>query len=130
MGLTITALYAGLLALILMGLSIWVIRGRGKYRVGLGDGGNPEMQRAIRVQGNFVEYVPICLILIAALESTKASVYGLHALGIILVVARLAHALGLAGAAGTSAGRAVGTVGTFVVLLAGGVWCITRFLGP
>lgn len=128
MGLTITALYAGLLALVLMGLSIWVITNRGRHKVGIGDGGNAEMARAMRVQGNFIEYVPLCLILIAVLETTKASAYGLHALGIILVLSRLLHALGLASSPGTSFGRFVGTVGTFVVLLGGGVWSISRFL--
>lgn len=128
MGLTITALYAGLLALVLMGLSIWVITNRGRHKVGIGDGGNAEMARAMRVQGNFIEYVPLCLILIAVLETTKASAYGLHALGVILLVFRLLHALGLASSQGTSFGRFVGTVGTFVVLLGGGVWCISRFL--
>ncbi len=128
MGLTITALYAGILAIMLMALSIWVITRRGKHKVGIGDGGNPDMQRAMRVQGNFVEYVPICLILIAVLESTNASAYGLHALGVVLVLSRGLHAIGLAGSAGTSVGRFIGTVGTFTVLLAAGLWCISRFL--
>ncbi len=128
MGLTITALYAGLLGILLIILSVWVINMRRVHKVGLGDGGNPELQRAIRVHANFIEYVPLALILIAALESTRASAYGLHALGIVLVIARLAHAQGLGSSDKGSAGRAIGSGGTFIVILAASIWCLSRFL--
>ena len=43
MSVSITALYAGILALIFVALAINVTRHRVKLRVSLGDGGNPEM---------------------------------------------------------------------------------------
>ena len=63
----IVLLYAALLGLILVYLSYRVVSYRVKYKVGIGDGGNTKLARAIRVQGNFVEYVPIALLLILPL---------------------------------------------------------------
>jgi uncharacterized membrane protein YecN with MAPEG domain len=61
-------LYAGLLALWLVVLSLRVIQARRAARVSLGDGGNRALQRAIRGQANFAEYVPIALLLLLILE--------------------------------------------------------------
>jgi uncharacterized membrane protein YecN with MAPEG domain len=38
--------------------------------------------------------------------------------GFVLLVSRVAHAVGLAGSSGFSAGRLVGTMGTLIVYLA------------
>ena len=48
--------YAAALALIFVGLSIRVIRGRGLHRVNLGSGGVDDMERRIRAHGNFAEH--------------------------------------------------------------------------
>ena len=60
----IISLYAGILALIYIGLSGYVIQGRFKNKVSLGDNNNADMQKRIRVHGNFAEYVPLALFLI------------------------------------------------------------------
>ena len=61
---TITLLYAGLLAIWFLVLSIRVIQGRmGPGNPSLGDGGNPVMLRRIRGHANFAEYVPLILLL-------------------------------------------------------------------
>lgn len=57
-------LYAALLALIFVFLSVRTLRLRRTLQIGIGDGGNTEMLRAMRVHSNFSEYVPISLILI------------------------------------------------------------------
>ena len=62
--LIVTPLIASALTLIFIRLSFAVIRLRRANRVGLGSGGNEELERAIRAQGNFAEYVPFGLILI------------------------------------------------------------------
>ena len=59
-----TPLYAALLGLIFVALSIRTIRLRRRYGVGVGDGNNTELQRAARVHANFAEYVPLALLLI------------------------------------------------------------------
>lgn len=121
---TITLLYGGLLALLLLFLSARVARLRGVHQVGIGDGGVDELARAIRVQGNFIEYVPILLVLIALIEGSGAPTWAVHVLGAVLVVCRAAHAFGLSGSIGVSAGRFVGASGTFLLLLVCGVWGI------
>ena len=68
----ITALYAALLAGIFVILSVRVIAARRGSGAPLGDGGNPELLRRIRVQGNFSEYVPLALILLALAEGLQA----------------------------------------------------------
>ena len=68
MTLSITALYAGILALIVVALAVNVTVHRVKLRVPLGDGGNPDMLRMIRLHGNAVEYLPLALVLMAVYE--------------------------------------------------------------
>ena len=125
----ITAFYAGLLALLLVALALRVIRLRWKFRVGLGDGGEKAMTRAIRVHGNATEHVPVALLLLLVAELNHAGPTLLHACGAVLVVARVLHAVGLGKSAGTSWQRAAGTVGTvgvIVVLAAVGVAAFLR----
>jgi uncharacterized protein len=112
----ITARYAGLLALLLLMLALRVIRLRWKLRVGLGDGGDKAMSRAIRIHGNAAEHVPIALLLLLVAELNHADSALLHACGIALVVARVLHAVGLGRSTGASWQRTVGTVGTFTVI--------------
>jgi uncharacterized membrane protein YecN with MAPEG domain len=114
---TITPLYAGLLGLIYVGLSLRIPRLRMKHRIGIGDGGNPELARAVRVHGNFAEYVPLCLILLLLVEWQGYSAWFVHAMGLMLLLARCLHAWGLGQSAGTSPGRFLGTVMTISVLV-------------
>ncbi len=48
-------LYAALCGLLLLFLSVRVVQGRVEFKVNVGDGGNEEMLRRIRVQGNCAE---------------------------------------------------------------------------
>lgn len=123
----VTALYAGLAALILVALSVRVIAGRYKARVLSGDGGDQGLARRIRAQGNFTEYVPVSLIVMAVLEMAKTSVLLVHALGAALIVGRLAHAWSMS--TGNSAARATGMFLTFAVLIVGGIFCIMAYAG-
>jgi uncharacterized membrane protein YecN with MAPEG domain len=110
-------LYAALCALILVVLSLYVIQGRGKYHIGIGDGGNPEMLLRMRIHANFIEYVPLALILIYFVQQVGDSLWIVHVLGVSLIITRLAHVAGLLGSRGTSPGRFVGIVGTLLVIL-------------
>ncbi len=113
----ITALYTGLLALLLLVLALRVIRLRWKLRVGIGDGGDKSMSKAIRVHGNATEHVPIALLLLLVAELGHAGPTLLHACGIVLVVARILHAWGLGRSIGASWQRMAGTVGTVGVIV-------------
>lgn len=114
---TIIPVYAALLALMLVGLSLRTIRLRQRYQVALGDGGHADLLRAIRVQANFVEYVPLCLLLLAVLELTGAPVWLLHVLGAALLVGRSLHAYGVSRVRETLLFRMVGMLSTFSVLI-------------
>lgn len=125
--LPITLLYAGILGVFLALISIRITMYRAKYKINFGDGGKEEVQRAIRVQGNFVEYVPLALILIGLLEMNGVPAWSIHGLGVVLVVARLLHAYSLY--AGAMPPRVVGTSGTWAVLVVAGLWSVARSLG-
>lgn len=91
----ITALYASLAALLIVKLSLAVIALRRKHKVRLGDGGVEELQTAIRIQANAIEYIPITLLLILLLEMANVSLWIIHLAGITLLIGRLIHAAGL-----------------------------------
>src|SRR5450759_1957679 len=120
----VTPLYAGLLVLWFLVLSIRVIRRRGSGGIALGDGGDPKVLRVVRGHANFAEYVPLALLLMAILELSRFSIYLLHALGIMLVVARLLHGYALSFTEQYQFGRVGGAALTFAVLLIEAVLCI------
>jgi uncharacterized membrane protein YecN with MAPEG domain len=113
----ITALYAGILGFLGLVLASRVVQHRQRHRIALGDEGNKEMQRAMRVFANFTEYVPMILLLIGFGEMLGASRWLTHGLGAGLVVARLFHAWGLSRTSGTSLGRLLGVTLTWLALL-------------
>jgi uncharacterized membrane protein YecN with MAPEG domain len=119
----VTPLYAGLLALWFLVLSWRVIQRRGKGTY-LGDGGDQSLLRVIRGHANFAEYVPLALLMMGFLEVSRFSIYVLHALGIVLLVARLLHGYALSFTAHSSLGRFWGSTLTFVVLAIEAVLCI------
>jgi len=121
----ITLLFAGVLTLLLLALSANVSRWRRRAQMGIGDGGHAELARAIRVQGNFVEYVPLALLLLALLEIAGTPRAWLLAGGSALLAGRLLHAWGLSRHAGVSIGRFVGTALTWGMMFAaalGALW--------
>ena len=111
-----TGLYAGLCGLWFIWLSWKVIVERRRSKVGLGDGGDPDLQRAIRVHANFVEYTPLALVLLALIDVMGADDLLVHGFGAALVLARVLHAQGLGSNAGYSRGRYFGTLGTWLVI--------------
>ncbi|WP_221795232.1 MAPEG family protein [Oceanobacter mangrovi] len=90
-----TALFAALLAPLLVLLSLQTIRLRRRFLVGIGDGGHAELARAIRAQGNFIEYVPMALLLLYGLESLSAAHWLIELSGGLLLVGRYLHAWGI-----------------------------------
>ena len=126
----VTMLTAGVLSLLLLLLSGYIIAGRVKFKVDIGDGGNEQMRQRIRTQANFIEYVPIALLLIMLIESGKLGPNWLSsAMGGTLVIARLLHAQGLLSKTGVSFGRFVGTNLTGLVILVGAVVVLGRGFG-
>ena len=128
MGLEITGLYAGLFGILLVALSYRISALRRADGVGIGAGQSSRLERAIRVQGNFVEYAPLGLILIAILEFDGSEAWVLHFFGAGLLLGRLLHAIGLTKSAGVSLPRFWGTVITWIILLGLGVGNMFRAL--
>lgn len=89
MSVAITALYAAILALIVIALAINVTMHRVKFRVALGDGGNPIMLRMIRVHANAAEYVPLAIALMLVYELNGGSHTALHIIGVALIAGRI-----------------------------------------
>lgn len=125
----IVLLYAALLGLILVYLSYRVVSYRVKYKVGIGDGGHADLARAIRVQGNFVEYVPIALLLILFVELAGFSAWVVHVLGVTLLAGRIWHARGLGASSGRSQGRFVGTFSSWFTISSAAILCLLAFYG-
>lgn len=126
--LNITPLYASLLALLLIIHSIRIVRLRIKFKVGVGDGQQSPLVAAIRVHGNFIEYVPLGLILLACYEINGGAPLMVHLLGAALFLGRVFHAIGLHSSIGTSTPRATGMIMTFATLLVLSVENIRLFL--
>ncbi len=110
-------LWIGLNSLYLIYVSARVGMVRTRLKINLGDGGNDEMIRAIRTQGNYVEYAPMALVGLLALAALGSSTTLIHGLGAAFLGARIAYLLGL-GLGVWPAGRFVGTLGTMLSLLA------------
>lgn len=88
----IVPFYAAVLGLIFIFLSARVIIARRQFRVRLGSGGQELLERRIRVQGNFAEYVPLTVILLTFLELDGAARWLIHILCIALILGRCLHA--------------------------------------
>ncbi|QWT20551.1 MAPEG family protein [Bacillus sp. NP157] len=124
----ITGLYAALLALLMIGLAVRVMLLRRNTSIGLGDGGNRTLACAVRAHGNAIEYVPMGLILLLVLELNQTLPLLLHAFGIVLVLGRIVHALGLSSTPGMSAGRAVGAALTLIAIIGMSLMLIWQYV--
>lgn len=115
--LLITSIIASVLSIIFIKLSFAVIGLRRKNKVGLGSGGHEDLERAIRAQGNFAEYVPFGMILLACLELNGAPWWLVAILGIALIIGRLLHAKGINVPPPDFSKRVLGMKFTFTTLI-------------
>lgn len=124
----VTALYAAILALVFVGLSVRTIRLRRGSRVAIGDGGDKQLARAMRVHANFAEYVPLALLLIFLLEAGGAPPLAIHLLGAALLAGRLLHAWGVSQVREDFRFRVAGMALTFSAIVAAALALLYRFL--
>ena len=131
--LLVTSIIASLLTIIFVKLSFAVIGLRRKNKVGLGSGGHEDLERAIRAQGNFAEYVPFGIILVACLELNCAPWWLVAIPGIALIIGRLIHAKGMNIPPPDFSQRVLGmkfTFGTLTALITLNLgWSLYRLLG-
>lgn len=123
-GLAISSLYVALLGLLFIPFTMRV----GLYRIAnkilIGDGDDAKLLKLIRAQANFVETVPIAIVLLVLMELGGASSTWLHALGATLVIARIAHYLCMSGLVRMLPLRTGGMIGTFAVYLLAAGWLL------
>ncbi|MEM7172795.1 MAG: MAPEG family protein [Pseudomonadota bacterium] len=114
---SITPLFAGLLTLVYLFLTFTVIRERGRLSVSLGDGGDPAFERKIRGHGNFVETVPLALLLMVLAELSGAGAGLLYTIGGLLLAGRLVHAWCFIFTAKNMPARVAGMVMTILAIV-------------
>lgn len=124
----ITPFYAAIFGLMLLVLSVRTLRLRRVLGIAIGDRNNPEMLRAMRVHANFVEYVPITLLLIFMLEMQGGSAFVTNLLCLVLLAGRVVHAIGLSQSAEDFRFRVFGMAMTFASLGLAAAYLIARTL--
>lgn len=113
----VTGIYAALGALLLLVLALRISLIRRSAHVGIGDGGNHELVKRIRAHANATEYLPIALLLLLLLDLGQTPPLWLHVFGVVLIVGRVLHAIGLSRTSGESLGRMLGIALTWGVML-------------
>ncbi len=121
----ITGLYAALFAFlqILLILKIVKVRRRDLVSLGLGED-NDELTRKSRAHGNFVETVPMAIMLMLIAELGGAPLYLIHILGLAMLISRVLHFYGLTTGKGYGPLRFYGMILTLSVYICGGLICL------
>jgi uncharacterized protein len=125
----VTAAAAGVLGLIFAALSAWVIAARLGTGVLHGDGGQEVLNRRTRAHANFIEYVPLILLLAALLETGGGSRTMIEILLVVLIVARVMHPFGMLAPPNSTQQyvfRGAATTATLIVLVVSAVALLVR----
>ncbi len=113
----VTAATAIVLALLQIGLMLYVVFGRYRFATGLGDGGDERLRRRVRMHGNLAENAPLFLILLGLTELTGEWGLAIPAIAASFVICRLAHPIGLIHSSGANPFRVTGAAGTATILI-------------
>ncbi len=111
----ITAFYAALLVAVLIFLTTRIGVKRAKTRISILDGGDRQVAVEMRRHGNFVEHVPLLILLMAIVEVNGGNQVFLHVVGSALVICRIAHPIGLHYDHVQTPLRMIGSVGTSLI---------------
>ncbi len=114
----VTPIYAGLIGLLFVFLSLRVVIYRREFRISMGENGDKALQKRVRTQANCAEYAPFSLLLILMAELQSAPVWAAHGLGLALLIGRLMHAYGFGSHPQNIGLRVGGMVITFSVICA------------
>jgi len=105
-------------------------RGKSGISVLFGEPANMDLAERIRVHQNFLEYVPMAIILMGILETNGGNATFLHVFGVVLIVARIAHAVGLKHDNMAHPGRVIGAGGTALISLVAALYTLWMVVGP
>jgi uncharacterized protein len=103
-------------AIINIWLAIRIVQIRGREKIIHGDGGNEALMRRMRAQSNFIENIPLALILIGLIEITGKGGQWLAIAGAVLMLSRISHAIGMDNPGG-SPFRAIGVLVTTLTMI-------------
>lgn len=114
---SITAPYAALLGIMMLALSMYVSALRANNDISIGTGDDSALNERIRRHGNFVENVPMALLLIAIAEFSGLKPLWVHLSCVILVVSRIIQPIGLRHDQTFTTLRLAGNLGTYAAIL-------------
>ncbi|MBT3459542.1 MAG: glutathione S-transferase, partial [Halieaceae bacterium] len=120
--------YIALLGILFIPFTLRVGLYRVKNGIDIGDGKDDALIKLNRGQGNFIETVPLAVMLLIVMEILGASTTWLHALGALLVIGRCLHYVGITGA-GPAICRPVGMFSTLGVYAVTSFWILFHTLG-
>ena len=124
----ITGLYLGIFAIVQVGMIVWIARSRIRERIVLGTGNSDVLEAKTRVYGNFTEVVPPAILLMLISELGGAPLWIVHWMGVLMILSRISHAIGLIKPPGYGPYRMAGMLFAMAVLLIGAGICISLAL--
>jgi len=99
---------------------------RHSLKVSVGDGGHDAIMRA---QANFIENVPISLLLFALVEASGKGGVWLAPLGALFLLGRIAHAYGMESSPRLQIGRSIGVIVSMLTQLVLVIFAVLIALG-
>lgn len=116
MDLSVTPIYAALLAFLFLSLSVRVIAYRRSNQLSVGDEGDRELLKRMRVQANCAEYAPMGVLLLLLCEFMGTPGFAVHGLGLLLLLGRVLHAAGMSRRPQNYTFRTIGMVLTLTMI--------------
>lgn len=114
----VSAVFAAVLGLLLIVLSLMVVRHRLRLKQGLGVSEDIDFQAAVRAHANLIEYAPAGLIMMTIAELNGVSATLIYWTGMAFVVGRLLHAFGMInGQGGPHMARMAGILLTWLAIV-------------
>ncbi|UYV39378.1 MAPEG family protein [Rhodobacteraceae bacterium D3-12] len=117
MSFPVTSLFAALFAIVMLVLWINVTKTRAVQGISIGDGGDVALHEKVRRHGNFMEWVPMTLILLALAEAEGVAAAWLYAVGAMALAGRVIHPVGLRADNAAHPARIVGNMGNILAVL-------------
>jgi uncharacterized membrane protein YecN with MAPEG domain len=124
----VTPIYAAIFGFVFVALSVRTLLLRRRLGVGIGDGDQPILKRAVRVHSNYAEYVPLSLILLYFLENQVRTSLLIHVLCSALLIGRITHAFGVSQVEENYRYRVIGMALTFTVIICAALGIMIGYL--
>ena len=115
--LNVTGIWLPFFMLLYLFLALRVVKVRRKELIGLGTGESKVLLKAVRVHGNFSEYIPLLALAIITLELRGLETWALHLIFATAFLARVLVLQGLTKSSGVSWQRFIGNGLTFLLYL-------------